>query len=98
MDPVKIVGLQASWMTMVAHGVPVPVVFPAPAIAIPSATNREYVESTTTNIVDTVLKIAKEAGGMFNMYRISRHLQESSYRSSVLERCENYLENVTALP
>ena len=65
MDPVQIVGLQASLMTMVAHGVPVPVVPPAPSIAISSATNREYVESTTINIVDTVLKIAKEASDTF---------------------------------
>ena len=48
---------------MVAHGIPV--VPPAPSIAIPSSTNREYVESTTTHTVDTVLKIAKEASDMF---------------------------------
>ena len=63
MDPLQTIGLQASWMTMVAHGIPV--VPPAPSIAIPSATNREYVGSTTTNTVDTVLKIAKEASDMF---------------------------------
>jgi hypothetical protein len=63
MDPLQTVGLQASWMTTVAHGVPV--VPPAPSIAIPSTTNREYVEFTTTSIVDTVLKIAKEASDTF---------------------------------
>jgi len=50
-------------MTMVAHGIPV--VPPTPSFAISSTTNREYFESTTTNIVDTVLNIAKEAGEMF---------------------------------
>ena len=66
MDPVQNVGLQASWMTMVAHGVPRAVPgLQVPSIAIPSATNREYVGSTTTNIVDTTLKIAKEASGTF---------------------------------
>jgi hypothetical protein len=63
MDPVQTVGLQASWMTMVAHGVPV--IPPAPSIAISSTTNREYVEFTTTSIVDVVLKIAKEASDTF---------------------------------
>ena len=64
MDPVQTIVLQASWMTMVAHGIPM--VPPAPSIAIgPSTTNREYIESTTTNTVDTVLKIAKEASDMF---------------------------------
>jgi hypothetical protein len=49
---------------MVAHRVPV--VPPVPSIAITSTTNREYVESTaTTNIVDSVLKIAKKASEMF---------------------------------
>jgi hypothetical protein len=62
MDPLQTVGLQASWMTMVAHGAPGPVVPPAPSIAI---ANRESVESTTTNIVDTVLKIAKDTSEMF---------------------------------
>ena len=47
---------------MVAHGVPV--VPPAPSIPISSTTDREYIESTT-NTVDTVLKIAKEASDMF---------------------------------
>jgi len=47
---------------MAAHGIPV--VPPAP-FAISSATDREYIESTTTNIIDTVSKIAKEAGKMF---------------------------------
>ena len=32
---------------------------------VPSPTNSEYVASTTTNIVDTVLKIAKEASELF---------------------------------
>ena len=49
-------------MTMVAHGVPV--VPPAPSIPISPTTDREYIESTT-NTVDTVLKIAKEASDMF---------------------------------
>ena len=62
MDPIQTIGLQASWMTMVAHGVPV--VPPAPSIAISSTTDREYIESTTST-VDTVLKIAKEASDMF---------------------------------
>jgi hypothetical protein len=48
---------------MVAHGIPM--VPPTPSFAISSTTNREYIESTTTNIVDTVLKIAKEAGETF---------------------------------
>ena len=63
MDPLQTVGLQASWMTMVAHAVPV--VPPAPSVATSSTTNREYIESTTTNIVDTVLKITKEASETF---------------------------------
>jgi hypothetical protein len=50
-------------VTMDAHGVPV--VPPSPSIAIPLPTNREYVEFTTTNIVDIVLKIAKEASDTF---------------------------------
>ena len=62
-DPKQTVGLQASWMTMVGHRVPV--VPPASSIANPSTTNFEYVESTTTNIVDTVLKLAKEASETF---------------------------------
>ena len=48
---------------MAAHGISA--VLPSPAFAISSTTNREYIESTTTNIVDTVLKIAKEASEMF---------------------------------
>lgn len=64
MDPFQSVGLQSSWMTMVAHGV-TGVVPPAPSIAIASTTNREYVESTTTNIANTVLNIAKDASQMF---------------------------------
>ena len=64
MDPFQSVGLQSSWMSMVAHGVP-GVVPPAPSIVIASTTNREYVESTTTNIVNTVLNIAKDASEMF---------------------------------
>jgi len=63
MDPLQSVGLQASWMTMVAHRIPV--VPPAPSFAITSTTNREYIESTTITTVDTVLKIAKEASEMF---------------------------------
>ena len=63
MEPLQTVELQASWMTMVAHGIPV--VPPAPSFAIPSTTNREYIESTTANTVDTVLKIAKEASETF---------------------------------
>jgi hypothetical protein len=65
MDPVQTVGLRTSSGTMVDHGVPVAP--PAPSIAIRSTTNREYVDSTaaTTNIVDTVLNIAKEASDMF---------------------------------
>ena len=62
MDPLQTIGLQALWMTMVAHGIPV--VPSAPSVAISSTTNHEYVESTT-NIVDTVLKIAREASDMF---------------------------------
>ena len=50
-------------MTMVAHGMPV--VPPTPPCTLSSTTNREYIESTTTNLVDTVLKIAKEASEMF---------------------------------
>lgn len=50
-------------MTMVAHGIPV--VPPAPSFVISSTTDREYIESTATNIVDTVLNIAKEASEMF---------------------------------
>jgi hypothetical protein len=65
MDPLQTVGLQASWMTMVAHGVPVVPPAASPSIAIPSITNREYVEFTTTSIVDIVLKIAKEASDTF---------------------------------
>jgi hypothetical protein len=49
MDPLQNVVLQASWRTMVAHGVP-------------SITNRE---SATTKMVDTVLTIAKEASDTF---------------------------------
>ena len=44
---------------MVAHGIPV-----NPSGPSSSASNRERIESTT-NIVDTVLKIAKEAGEVF---------------------------------
>jgi len=62
MDPLQTFELQASWVTMAAHGIPV--VPPAP-FAISSATDRKYIESTTTNIIDTVSKIAKEAGKMF---------------------------------
>ena len=44
---------------MAAHGIPeVPPV-------ISSTTDREYIESTATNAVDTVLKIAKEASETF---------------------------------
>ena len=50
---------------MVAHGLPVPVVPPAPSVAIPSATNREYIKSTARNTIDTVTKIAKEASDTF---------------------------------
>ena len=63
MDPLQTVGLQASLMTTVAHGIPV--VSPAPSLAISSTTNREYIESTTTNTVNTVLTVAKEASEMF---------------------------------
>jgi hypothetical protein len=51
---------------MVAHGVPVVPPSPAP-VAVPSGstTNHEYIESTATNLVDTVLKITKEASEMF---------------------------------
>ena len=62
MDLLQTVGLQASWMTTVAHGLPV---VPSLPTGIPSTTNSEYVTSTTTNIVDTVLKIAKEASELF---------------------------------
>jgi len=41
---------------MVAHGIPE---------VISSTTDREYIESTATNAVDTVLKIAKEASETF---------------------------------
>src|SRR5882757_1142738 len=50
MDPLRTVGLQASWVTMDAS---VHVV-----LATSSATNHEYIESST-NVVDTILKIAK---------------------------------------
>jgi hypothetical protein len=56
--------LEGSSMTMVAHGLPMVPATTHP-VAFPSTTNREYVVSTTTNIVDTVSKIAKEAGEMF---------------------------------
>ena len=63
MDPLQTVGLQASWMTAVAHGLPV--LPSSPAAITTSTTNSEYVASTTTNIADTVLKIAKEASELF---------------------------------
>jgi hypothetical protein len=63
MDPLQTVVLQASWMTMVAHGIPV--LPPASSFVTSSTTNREYIESTATNIADTVLKIAQEASKMF---------------------------------
>jgi hypothetical protein len=62
MDPFQTVTLQASWMTMVAHAIPI---IRPPPFPISSTTNREYIESTTTNIVDTVSKIAKDAGETF---------------------------------
>jgi len=63
MDPLQTVGLQASWATMVAHGLPITA--SAHSAAIQSTKNSEYVASTTTNTVDTVSKIAKEVGQMF---------------------------------
>jgi hypothetical protein len=65
MDPLQTVALQASWMTMVAHGLPVVPSLPAAITSTTSTTNSEYVASTTTNIADTVLKIAKEASELF---------------------------------
>ena len=43
-------------------GVPVPV---PPAPSISSTPNRQYVESTATNIVDTALNIVQDASAMF---------------------------------
>jgi hypothetical protein len=63
MNPLKAAGFQASSMTMIAHGLPM--VPSTHSVAFPSTTNRENIASTTTNIVDTVSKIAKEAGEMF---------------------------------
>jgi hypothetical protein len=48
---------------MVAHAVPV--VPPAPSVATSSTTNREYIGSTTTYMVDNILKITKEASETF---------------------------------
>ena len=48
---------------MVAHGLPI--IPPAHLIATLSATTGGYVASPTTDLVNTVLKIAKEAGEMF---------------------------------
>ena len=62
MDPSQTIKLQALGKTMVGHGLPM--VPPAP-IAIPLTTNHEYIESTGTNIVDTVLKITKEGAPVF---------------------------------
>ena len=80
---------------MATHGIPeVPPV-------IPPTTDREYIESTATNAVDTVLKIAKEASETFkNVPYVKAFagivIQIISIRE--VRVCENYLENVTALP
>ena len=50
-------------MAVDAHGLPI--VPPAHPVATPSTTNGEDVVSTTTNLVETVLIIAKEASEMF---------------------------------
>ena len=50
---------------MVAHGLPNMALAPSTRpLELLSATDDEYVVSTTTNLVDTVSKIAKEAGEM----------------------------------
>jgi len=48
--------------TMVAHGIPE---VPPAALAISSTTDGDYIESTATTVVDTVLTIAKEASETF---------------------------------
>ena len=76
---------------MATHGIP----------EVPPTTDREYIESTATNAVDTVLKIAKEASETFkNVPYIKAFagivIQIISIRE--VRVCENYLENVTTLP
>jgi hypothetical protein len=62
MNTPQAIVLEGSSRTMIAHGLPM---FPSThSAALPSTTHQEYVVSTTMNIVDTVSKIAKEAGEM----------------------------------
>jgi hypothetical protein len=62
MDSPQAVVFESSSRTIIAHGLPT--VPSTHSVVLPSTTNQEYVASTATNIVDTVSKIAKEAGEM----------------------------------
>jgi len=63
MHTVQTRSLQASFATTVAHGRST-LLFTRHLTVSPSTNSRESIASTTTNIVDTVLKLAKDAGGI----------------------------------
>jgi hypothetical protein len=62
MNSPQAVVFESSSRTIISHGLPT--VPSTHSVALPSITDQEYVASTATNIVDTVSKIAKEAGEM----------------------------------
>jgi hypothetical protein len=55
--------MQASFATTVAHGRGT-LLFTGHSTLSPSTNSPEFIASTTTNIVNTALKIAKDAGEM----------------------------------
>ena len=62
MNALQVLRLQASLMTMVAHGLPALPSTPLPTTLSPNL--RERLDNTTTSAIDTILKVAKEAGGV----------------------------------
>ena len=53
--------VQASFATMIAHGRSI-APFTRHSTVSPSTNSREFIASTTTNIADTVFRLAKDAG------------------------------------
>jgi hypothetical protein len=64
MDPVQSRITQASFVTIVAHANAVVPLTSYPTVTPPAAGLREDITSTTTDIADTTLKLAKEVGEM----------------------------------
>ena len=62
MNALQVLHLQASLMTMIAHGLPAVPSTPLPTMLSPDL--RQRLDATTKGAIDTILNVAKEAGGL----------------------------------